>query len=295
MRKITLSKDLTLVRTEGPVNYNAVIHRKPSVPIEPVVWKEEPEIPDEVEVPITRPKGPRGRPPVPTEMRTRELRLTPVDQKPIEWFTQSGIHKIVAFEEGGPGTEKQLHYHAMIETTLSDAMIKTYCYKLTRGKGNEGNKAFMSREPPTPYEKSYWYCAKHKTCAYNIGYDEKDLQAWYSKSDEYVATLKRERESYRKIKALGRKRELLSVEQDIANDLQGRSIDDPPPCYSSYIVAKFLSICKERNFDFPTKSQMDGIVNRLRYSYVPNVVHAFYLRGLTPAEEYNPNAYQTRY
>lgn len=238
---------------------------------------------------------PRGRPPVPQESRLRELRLTPVDQKPIEWFTQDGISKIVAFEEGGHGTTKQLHYHAMIETTLSDAMIKTYCYKLTRGKGTEGNKAFMSREPPTPVEKSYWYCAKHKNCVFNIGYDEKDLQAWYASSDEYVSTLKRERETYRKIKSLGRKRELLSVEQDIANELQSRPADDQPTCYSTFIVERFLHLCKERNYDFPTKSQMDSIINRLRYPYVPAMVRAFYLRGMNPMDEYTHNVYQTRY
>jgi len=237
----------------------------------------------------------RGRPPKPVELRVRELRLTPVDQQPIEWFTQDGIQKIVAFEEGGSGTQKQLHYHAMIETTLSDAMIRTYCYKLTRGKGTEGNKAFMSREPPTPYEKSYWYCAKHKQLAFNIGYEEKDLQEWYVKSDEYVSNLKRERDTYRKIKALGRKRELLSVEQDIANELQGRPDGDRPHCYTTYIIDRFLQLCKERNFDFPTKSQMDSIVNRLRYPYVPDMVRAFYSRGLNPQEEYTLNAYQTRY
>lgn len=293
MSKIRVS--IPAPRKAGPLNWNPVVHHHPVQPIEPKVYPDEPEPEDSVEVPVTRPKGPRGRPPVPTELRTRELRLTPVDQKPIEWFTQSGISKIVAFEEGGPGTEKQLHYHAMIETTLSDAMIKTYCYKLTRGKGTEGNKAFMSREPPTPYEKSYWYCAKHKLCVFNIGYEEKDLQEWYAKSDEYVASLKRERETYRKIKALGRKRELLSVEQDIANELKSNPAGDYPPSITSYIVDRFLKLCQERHFDFPTKSQMDGIVNRLRYPYVPNVVSAFYLRGLNPAEEYNPNACNSRY
>jgi len=263
----------------------------PIVPRPLPVYPDTDEDVDTVELPVIQPKGPRGRPPKPVELRVRELRLTPVDQQPIEWFTQSGIEKIVAFEEGGHGTTKQLHYHAMIETTLSDAMIKTYCYKLTRGKGTEGNKAFMSREPPTPIEKSYWYCAKHKQCSYNIGYSEKDLQDWYAKSDEYVSGLKRDRETYRKIKALGRKRELLSVEQDIENELKGNPVGDHPPSITTFIISRFLGLCKERNFDFPTKSQMDGIVNRLRYPYVPNVVLAFYSRGLNPAEEYNPNAY----
>jgi len=226
----------------------------------------------------------RGRPVKMLPHRQRELRLTPTDKRPIEWFTQDGIIKIVAFEEGGPGTEKALHYHCLVETTLSDEMLKRYCYTLTRGKGTEGNKAFMSKEP---HENTNSYISKHRQVAYNVGYPESDLQSWYTKSDEYVSALKRERDTHRKIKALGRKRELLSVEQDIQNELKSFPVGEHPSCLTNYIIERFLQECRKRSYDFPTRTQMEGIVNRLRYDYNPAVVLAFYRRNLNIDMEYN--------
>lgn len=228
----------------------------------------------------------RGRPAKALPPRIRELRLTPIDRPddPIEWFTQPGIVKIVAFEEGGHGTAKKLHYHALVETTLSDDLLKQYCYQLTRGKGTEGNKAFMSREP---HENSGGYISKHRNIAYNIGYTENDLQEWYAKSDEYVSSLKRERESYRKIKALGRKRELLSVEQDISNELKSYPDGARPINLVSFIVSRFIDECAKRSYEFPTRTQMEGIVNRLRYPYDPTAVYAFYRRNLNSEHEYS--------
>ena len=224
----------------------------------------------------------RGRPAKVCELRKRELRLTPVDDQPIDWIDNPGIVKIAAFEEGGHGTTKKLHYHAIIETTLTEDALKSYCYKLTRGKGTEGNKAFMSRET---HENTDGYISKHKTNVYLKGYTERDLQEWYAKSDEYVLTLKRDTDKYRKIKAQGRRRELLSVEQDIKTDLASFPDGERPYELSSYIVATFLRLCKERSFDFPTRTQMEGIVNRLRYDYDPSAVHAFYRRGLVSHSE----------
>jgi len=226
----------------------------------------------------------RGRPIKALPPRIRELRLTPIDGESIKWFTQDGIIKIVAFEEGGSGTEKKLHYHLLIETTLSDELLKRYCYTLTRGKGTEGNKAFMSREP---HENSGGYISKHRQLVYNIGYTDEELQSWYSKSDEYVSALKREREQYRKVKALGRKRELLTIEQDISNELKDLTDGDRPASLATHIIKRFLEECRKRSYDFPTRTQMEGIVNRLRYDFDPSLVVAFYRRNLNADLEYN--------
>lgn len=231
----------------------------------------------------------RGRPAKALPPRTRELRLTPIErpEDPIEWFTREGIVKIAAFEEGGHGTQKKLHYHAIVETTLSDDLLKAYCYQLTRGKGTEGNKAYMSREP---HENVTGYIAKHKKPVHVIGYTDAELQSWYAASDEYVTALKRETEKHRKIKALGRKRELLSVEQDIANELKDFPNGERPISLSDFIVRRFIDECRKRAYDFPTRTQMEGIVNRLRYDYDPIAVYAFYRRNLNVADEYNRNA-----
>jgi len=234
----------------------------------------------------------RGRPVKVLEPRDRELRLTPVDDQPIEWFTQDGIVKIAAFEEGGHGTEKKLHYHAIVTTTMTDDALKSYCYKLTRGKGTEGNKAFMSRET---HENTRGYISKHRTPVHLIGYTERDLQQWYSKSDEYVSALKRERETYRKVKALGRKRELLSVEQDIKNELESTPSGERYFDLAAHIVKRFIDECAKRNFEFPTRTQMEGIVNRLRFKHDPGSVYAFYRRNLNSQLDTYPDAQNQRW
>lgn len=228
----------------------------------------------------------RGRPAKVGVLRQRELRLTPVDGEPVVFEDHPGISKMAAFEEGGHGTEKKLHYHAIIETTLHEDALKGYCYRLTRGKGTEGNKAFMSREcKPDDFDKTTGYIAKHKKPVYLKGYAESDLHKWYVFSDEYVSNLKRETDKYRKIKALGRKRELLSVEQDIAHELQNTAAGLLNDYLTNFIVKRFIDLCKERNFDFPTRTQMEGIVNRLRFPYDLSSVYAFYRRGLRTFEE----------
>lgn len=228
----------------------------------------------------------RGRPPKVGVLRMRELRLTPVDGEPIDFVENPGISKMVAFEEGGHGTEKKLHYHAILETTLNEDALKGYCYRLTRGKGTEGNKAFMSREVlPEDFDKTTGYISKHKKPVFLKGYVESDLHKWYVFSDEYVSNLKRETDKYRKIKALGRKRELLSVEQDIKHELENTPDGERHHDIAGHIVKRFIDLCKERNFDFPTRTQMEGIVNRLRYDYDLCSVYAFYRRGLKSFEE----------
>jgi len=235
----------------------------------------------------------RGRPAKVVQTRDRELRLTPIERPddPIEWFTQPGILKIAAFEEGGHGTEKKLHYHAIVTTTMTDDALKSYCYKLTRGKGTEGNKAFMSREI---HENTCGYISKHRTPVHLIGYTESDLNEWYTKSDEYVTALKRERDAYRKTKALGRKRELLSVEQDIKTELENFPSGEYPVSVANYVVERFIDECAKRNFDFPTRTQMEGIVNRLRFKYDPGSVYAFYRRNLNVDYDYTQNALNAR-
>lgn len=232
----------------------------------------------------------RGRPPKVGRVRMRELRLTPVDGEPVVFEDNPGISKMAAFEEGGYGTEKKLHYHAIIETTLNEDALKGLCYRMTRGKGTEGNKAFMSREVlPEDFDKTTGYISKHKKPVYLKGYVESDLHKWYVFSDEYVSNLKRDTDKYRKIKALGRKRELLSVEQDIKNELENTPDGERYFDITGHIIKRFIDLCKERNYDFPTRTQMEGIVNRLRYDYDPGSVYAFYRRGLKAFEENTTN------
>lgn len=227
---------------------------------------------------IRQTKQPVGRPAKLLDPHLVECRVTPPDGKrPI--FNVEPFTKFVAFEEGGEGTGKQLHYHIVLETTMSDYFLAQYWNaSFPSGKGT-GNKLFRNG---VPHEKTYSYIAKFKTPVIVKGYTENDLQQWYDESDKYVAALKQERERYRKIKSHGRKAELKSVEEHVTSlvkeTLQDEYLD---PNYAiNRIVELFLQTCRQREFEFPTRTQMDNIVARILYDTHPNCVRALYSRNL---------------
>jgi len=214
-----------------------------------------------------------------------ELRITPPDKQSItDW--QLDLHgpgwitKIVACEEGGEGTEKQLHYHAVVETTYSDTMLTKWVYSVARCRPDQiGNAVFSKRQK---HDHSFGYVVKNDVCVCLHGWTDDEYSAWVEASEKYAEDKKAEREKQRKIKALGRKRMLLSVEQEIADELKGGSYlrDDEGYSLVEFIISSFLKKCHERDYDFPTRTQMDSIVNRLRYVDTPRAVVAFYSRNL---------------
>lgn len=223
------------------------------------------------------PVVPRGRPVKDLDPHLVECRLTPPDGKqPV--FNTEPFTKFVAFEEGGEGTAKQLHYHILLETTMSDYRLAQYWNEsFPAGKGT-GNKLFRNGKP---HEKTYSYIAKHKTPVVVKGFAQNDLDAWYVESDEYVAALKREREHYRKIKSKGRKAELKSVEDDVVQYIKAQNYDSEYDTsrICRRIVEKFLQLCKERCYDFPSRTQMDAIVYRIVYDIHPQYIDALYSRN----------------
>lgn len=97
----------------------------------------------------------RGRQPAVLEQRVRELRLTPPDGEPItDWFIDSNVTKLLAAEEGGIGTGKALHYHAVIETTFSDDSIKGWIRRVLRIPMSQamGNAVYRTG---APHEATY--------------------------------------------------------------------------------------------------------------------------------------------
>lgn len=227
----------------------------------------------------------RGRPPVAVEEWEAELRLTPIDGKPItNWKVLPlpdlpSISALAVFEEGGEGTGKQLHYHAVVRTTRSLQMLRKWCYDVCRAEGNEGNKV---QRVAKPHDGTYGYIAKHKQLKHLHGYTQLQVEQWYQQSDEYVASLKRDRETFRKQKALGRKRQLKIVEEVVEERLKEVATrhEDDPYWTSQHahhlIVEEFISECAKREFDFPTLTQMEQISIRLLYPRFPNLVHAIY-------------------
>lgn len=217
-----------------------------------------------------------GRPVKELPLHEVECRVTPPDGKRPE-FNIDLFTKFVAFEEGGEGTNKQLHYHILLETTVSDYRLAQYWNEMfPAGKGT-GNKLFRNGKP---HDKTAPYIAKHKTPVVVKGYTETDLQTWYVQSDEYVAALKKERDRYRRIKSKGRKAELKSVEDEVYQCITQQYNDQVENIYiARAIVKQFLHICTERLYEFPSRNQMDGVVYRIMYKLRPSYTIAMYCRN----------------
>lgn len=218
----------------------------------------------------------RGRPVKKLDLHEVECRVTPPDGKRPE-FDMTPFTKFVAFEEGGAGTDKALHYHILLETDMSDYCLAQHWNTAFPTGAGSGNKLFRNG---VPHEKTKSYIAKFKTPVAIKGYTESDLQAWYKESDEYVSALKRERERYRKIKSMGRKAELKSVEQDVMQVLNDHDEYTDDNYLVRRLIERFLQLCKERNYEFPTRTQMDTIIMRIMYTRRPAYVLALYSRNL---------------
>lgn len=223
----------------------------------------------------------RGRPPVPVDWHPTELRITPVDGQPInEWnIDPNWCRALIACQEGGEGTDKRLHYHVVVETTYSDEMMKRWVYTTARAKHSQtGNAVYRSAKP---HEHTFGYVVKNRSVVELHGYTDSQVQQWILESDEYYAKKKNEAERRRKVKALGRTAELKSVEQEVRDELKSGGYErNGHTGLVNYIVEQFLAKCRERDYKFPTRTQMEGIVNHLRYDVDAYSVVAFYSRNL---------------
>lgn len=230
----------------------------------------------------------RGRPAVPLAPYERELRVTPLDGKPIsyaKWLTypegvpRDGLLGISAWEEGGEGTDKALHYHCMIRTTWSPGLLRRYILHVARDKHERGgNKVYRTAEP---HEHTHGYIAKYGHCVISIGCYEGVEDSWKERSRLYVEELKKETERNRKQKALSRKRQL-EIIREYAHDetLAGSSLPHTPQLAVERFVSCFLTECHKRGFDFPTKFQLESLTIRSIYRYYPSVVHDLYLSNM---------------
>lgn len=106
-----------------------------------------------------------------------EVRLTPWDGLPIVFDAESirsVCAKFVAFEEGGEGTKKALHYHCLFETIYSEAVVKVVLNKLVKAFSldptKSGNAVLGAYRPQ--HDGSEGYTAKHGQMAFNDGYSD---------------------------------------------------------------------------------------------------------------------------
>lgn len=234
--------------------------------------------------PASAPNRRRGRPPKPVEKHERELRITPPEGTPIRnWDVapRSEVSKCVAMEEGGVGTGKALHYHVVIESTYSDEMIKGWIRKLLNHTGYTlGNQIYRSGKP---HAGTFGYVVKEEVNVALWGYTDDEYTQWCRDSEKYRADLAAQKRQDQRLRSQNRKKQLMTIYDKVKEAImQYRITPYPDP-----ITSLYLRLCVEANIDFPTRTQMEGMINTLRWSYNDEgkeAVVAYYTRNFISRE-----------
>jgi len=206
----------------------------------------------------------RGRPPKPVAKHERELRITPPEGVPIrDWNVAplNEVSKCVACEEGGLGTGKQLHYHVVIESIYSDEMIRSWIRKLLNFTGYAlGNQIYRSGKP---HDGTFGYVVKEDTCVALWGYTDAEYNKWADDSKAYRDRIAAERRQGQRLRSQNRKKQLQTVYDQVKEAVVSQRIT----AYPEPIAKLYLALCRESNIDFPTKTQMENMINALRWEY----------------------------
>lgn len=201
-----------------------------------------------------------------------ELRITPPDESQItEWYLDDDFIKFVAYEEGGVGTEKKLHYHCYIEYKRSRTLLTKWIYKVARCKEHDtGNSVFFSRKP---HDHTYGYISKENNLVIRHGIDQSLITEWFNQSQEY----KRTKERDRKRKHRTRKEVIDNILQHAKVGLHENMIGRNVEAVVKYMIGAFNDV----GLILPTRSSMDGYVITLLAPHDNYLVKSYYLKSFS--------------
>lgn len=231
---------------------------------------------------------------------TIEFRITPYDQKPVEWHTwrvgAEQLEKMVVYEEGGEGTKKQLHYHGVFVGSISEKewrrMLRRFAHEPTDPDSPKvnGNALYFSRQV---HEKTYQYIAKMKKRVFLYGFEESECVEWERLADEY----RKEKERVKKADQRERDEEMMFVYEEtkkwfavqvaagrwsvgtgwsMRHDRYGGHYTEETVTDS--VVDFVLKLCDENDIKFPVRTQMEILVLRIVYKQFPQVVRNHYVK-----------------
>lgn len=213
---------------------------------------------------------PAGRPQKTMEPYDIELRITPPDQQPItDWCITDKTSVVLACEEGEAGSDKKLHYHVFMTTTMSRPMLEKWVYTVARSNDEKGNAVFFSRKT---HENTIGYVVKDGNVMCRHGLTDVYITECFEKSKAY----KREKETNRKRKQ--RSRDEITCE--IKTNIKKALIDDRETRNLGYIVASLLGHFHDANLQLPMRSQVETIALSLLYPYKPLEVLGYYTSNL---------------
>jgi len=194
-----------------------------------------------------------------------DLRITPTDQLPIvEWALLDVSEKYMIFQEGGEGTTKKLHYHIYLEGSVSESWLKKQCAILGRATNDiKGNRVFKCG---LAHDHTIGYVVKERLCVARKGFEEKVLEEFYTKSEDYAKAIEttRRRDSRKREHTIDEIfKSIIAYETSEARD----------------IVEQCLQKCHELNVRLPTRSQMEVRVMAKLYPFKPDYISRLYYKN----------------
>lgn len=216
---------------------------------------------------------PPGRPKKSDIILTLELRITPPDQEPItDWHVDENVTKLLACQEGGIGTTKQLHYHCYIETPRTRNWLLQWIYTITRCRhtGHKGNQVFFSRKP---HDHTMGYIVKEGNVVVRHGIDQTLITDYIQQSKQYAQEKERERKKDQRT----RKTQVDEIMENVKKHLE----ETPGDRTVAGIAWMILDEFRLRNLLLPNRSNLEQMTLTLLYTYNPEHVRHVYTKFIS--------------
>lgn len=198
-----------------------------------------------------------------------ELRITPPDGQPItDWKLSDDHVKFVAYQEGGGGTDKALHYHCYIEYKRSRTLLIKWIYSIAHcNHGQTGNAVFFTRKP---HSHTFGYIAKSGNVAHRHNVSQTTLEEWFHSSEEFLKS----KETDRKRKLRSREKHITAIKQRLTKDLQDGNLDRNVGSIVDRLLAEFTNA----QLSLPSRTSMETLSMSILYPFDAPFVRSYYMK-----------------
>lgn len=204
----------------------------------------------------------RGRPKVEGEEKEWDIRVTPVDQREIDFSLFLEDFKILLVcKEGEPNGQPRLHYHMYAVTSRSDSYIDNLLSKMGRATNIiKGNAVYSKRKK---HEGTVGYVVKCGVVVCRHGVSDQFITESFKRSEDY----RKAKEAERKNASRGKENFLATI----MKDAEVKRLTDPESI-TGYILQKY----KEAQIRFPPRSTIESAVMSILFDTRPNDVISYY-------------------
>jgi len=201
-----------------------------------------------------------------------DVRVTPTDGNELEFNPSNEDFEIlVACKEGGPETDKRLHYHIYCKTIRSESWLRQYFSVLGKATETEkGNAVYSLRKA---HEGTIGYVVKEGDVKCRLGWTDRFLEEMITKSNQY----RKDKEADRKRASRVKENCLAEIMKVVAEGVK----NDPSPTPRK-ITELILHQYNERQIRFPNRSTIENCVMTILYKTRPTMVIEYYAKNIEP-------------